>query len=127
MLAREFAQRAGRPGHSAERDRGGVRGRRRVRSRLAPSFFIPEKVVDRALSRLHELLRPGGTLVVGIGASGDDELAAAVDDLFTVRSGGSTLTPAEALARLERAGFTNTRLLERTWDAPLQLVAAVRS
>ncbi len=30
-----------------------------------PSFFIPENVLDDAISRIHSLLRPGGTLVVG--------------------------------------------------------------
>ena len=42
-----------------------------------PSFFIPEAVLDDALARLLELLRPGGVLVVGVMLTdGSDPLAA---------------------------------------------------
>jgi hypothetical protein len=58
---------------------------------------------------------------------GDDPLAAAVDDLFTVRSGGSVVDPDELLSRLERAGFGDVRHVERTWDAPLRLIAGRRA
>jgi precorrin-6B methylase 2 len=57
-----------------------------------PSFFIPETVLDDAISRIHDLLRPDGTLVVGTGAGGADSVEAAVDDLRTVRSGGSVVS-----------------------------------
>jgi hypothetical protein len=50
----------------------------------------------------------------------------AVDDLFTVRSGGSVLYREDAIARLRQAGFTDTRELERTWDAPLRFVIGRR-
>jgi hypothetical protein len=37
-------------------------------------------------------------------ATADDPLISAVDDLFTVRSGGSAIASADAIAHLERAG-----------------------
>jgi hypothetical protein len=60
-------------------------------------------------------------------AGGDDVLAAAVDDLFTVRSGGSVVYPEDAVARLQRAGFTEVDEVERTSDAPLRFVVGRRS
>lgn len=92
-----------------------------------PSFFIPEPALDGAIVRLHALLRPGGTLVVGATyASDEDPVAAAVDDLFTVRAGGSAVPPPAMIERLVGAGFSDVREVERTWDAPLRLVAAAR-
>jgi SAM-dependent methyltransferase len=92
-----------------------------------PSFFIPERVLGGALERLHALTRARATVVVGLGAAGEDAVATAVDALFTVRSGGSALARDSAIAALEQAGFHRARVLERTWDAPLELVAAHRS
>ena len=93
-----------------------------------PSFFIPESVLDEAIARIYAVMRPGSTLVVGIRHGGeDDSLASAVDDLFTVRSGGSVIDPEETLARLRRAGFSETWEVERDWDAPLRLVIGRRS
>lgn len=92
-----------------------------------PSFFIPEAVFDEAIERIFAVTRPGGALVVGAQYdTGADSLAAAVDDLFTVRSGGSVVHRDELIAHLERAAFTDVREVERTWDAPLRLVAARR-
>lgn len=92
-----------------------------------PSFFIPEPALDDAIARLHALLRPGGTLVVGATYGADeDAVAAAVDDLFTVRAGGSAVPPAAMIERLRAADFSGVREVERTWDAPLRLVAAGR-
>ena len=93
-----------------------------------PSFFIPEPVLDDGIERLFAVLRPGGTLVAGMPyGSDDDPLAAAVDDLFTVRAGGSVVGPGDLAGRLGHAGFSETRELERTWDAPLRLVVARRA
>ncbi len=92
-----------------------------------PSFFIPESVLDEALARIYAIMRPGATLVVGIRHGGEeDSLASAVDDLFTVRSGGSVIDSEEALARLRHAGFGDTREVERNWDAPLRLIVGRR-
>ena len=93
-----------------------------------PSFFIPEPVLDAAIARIHTLMRPGGTLVVGVHeGTGEESLASAVDDLFTVRAGGSVVHPEDALARLRGAGFDDTREVERDWDAPLRLVVGRRN
>lgn len=93
-----------------------------------PAFFIPENVLDAAIEGILLVTRPGGTLVVGAryGVQ-DDALVSAVDDLFTVRSGGSIAYPDDLITRLERAGFADVREIERTWEAPLRLVAARRA
>jgi hypothetical protein len=73
------------------------------------------------------LLRPGGNLVVGSTYGPDDDpVAAAVDDLFTVRAGGSVVPAPAMIERHRAAGFSDVREIERTWDAPLRLVAAGR-
>jgi len=87
-----------------------------------PSFFIPDSVLDDAISRIHGLLRPGGTLVVGTMQGEKESLHAAVDGLRTVRSGGAVVSPADARTRLERAGFSDVREPEVGMDAPLRLV-----
>jgi SAM-dependent methyltransferase len=93
-----------------------------------PAFFIPEQILDEAVARIYAVLRRGGTLVVGMPyGEGDDSLAAAVDALFTVRSGGSVVGPEDMVARLRKAGLSDARELERTWDAPLRLVVDRRS
>ena len=89
-----------------------------------PSFFIPEAVLDDAIARIHRLLRPGGTLVIGTGETGADSVEAAVDDMRTVRSGGSVISASDAVSRLERAGFTDVH--EAPLDAPLRLVLGSR-
>jgi SAM-dependent methyltransferase len=92
-----------------------------------PSFFIPERALDDAVRRILELLRPGGQVVVGVAVAGaGDELESATDDLMTVRSGGSVLDPAAAVAVLEASGFADARELERTWNPPLRFVVGTR-
>jgi SAM-dependent methyltransferase len=87
-----------------------------------PSFFIPEAVIDPAFRKLRSVLRPGGRLVVGVIESDEDPLAGAIDAMITVRSGGATLEPDAAVARLNAAGFRNAAEAKRTWKAPLRLV-----
>ena len=89
-----------------------------------PSFFIPEPVLDEAFRRVKGLLRPGGSLVVGVFEQREDPLAAAVDAMITVRSGGTALEPEEVIRRLKDAGFGEVGRPKRTWEAPLQLVVA---
>lgn len=92
-----------------------------------PAFFIPEMVLDAAIERIFAVTRASGTLVVGARyGGGDDSLVAAVDDLFTIRSGGSVAYPDDLVPRLERAGFTDVKEVERTWEASLRLVAGRR-
>lgn len=91
-----------------------------------PSFFIPESVIDLAISRIQGLLRPGGALVVGTTQGEERSLDAAVDDLRIVRSGGSVVSAADASARLERAGFADVHNPELGTDAPVRLVVGIK-
>ena len=92
-----------------------------------PAFFIPRAVLENAVERIFALTRPGGMLVVAAPhGTDDDPLAAAVDDLFTVRSCGSVVPPEELITLLERAGFADVHEAERTWQAPLGLVVGRR-
>jgi predicted O-methyltransferase YrrM len=91
-----------------------------------PTFFIPERALDAALNRIFDLTRSGAEVVLGTFETPEDELARAVDAVFTVRAGGSVLGPGEAIARLERAGFVECAQAERTWQAPLQLTVGRR-
>ncbi len=93
-----------------------------------PSFFIPESVLDVAVTRVFELVQAGGTVVVGVRfADETDPVMAAADDLFTVRSGGSVLDPGEAILRLERAGFADVHEVARTWNPPLRFIVGRRA
>ena len=93
-----------------------------------PSFFIPESVLDVAVTRVFELVRAGGTVVVGVAIADDtDPLMAAADDLFTVRSGGSVLDSVQAILRLERAGFADVHEVPRTWNPPLRFIVGRRA
>lgn len=93
-----------------------------------PMFFIPERVLDEAIERIFAVTRTDGQVVAGVPSGTDDDpLGAAVDDLFTARSGGSVISLEDAVARLDRAGFADTRELERTWDAPLRLAVGRRA
>ncbi len=92
-----------------------------------PSFFIPEALLDGAIGRIHELLRPGGELVVSTSLGEEGSLETAVDQLRILRSGGSVTTAADALARLERAGFTDVREPDLGADVPLRLGVGTRA
>jgi len=93
-----------------------------------PSFFIPDDVLDHAIERIHELLRPGGAIVVGvIFADEASPLEAVTDALVTVRSGGSVLGADDAVGKLDRAGFANAHEVERDWNPPLRFVVGRRS
>ena len=93
-----------------------------------PSFFVPEAVLDDAVRRVRELLRPGGRIVVGARyADESDPIAWATDDLMTVRSGGSVLDPAAAIAKLEVNAFDEVHEVERTWNPPLRFVVGTRA
>ena len=92
-----------------------------------PAFFIPEALLESAVARIFAVTRAGGALVIGARyGTADDPVAAAVDDLFTVRSGGSLATVEALAAHLDRAGFDDVHEAERTWAVPLRLVVGRR-
>ena len=88
---------------------------------------MPEAVLDEAFERVHGLLRPSGMLVVGTMQGDVGSLDAAVDDLRTVRSGGSVVTAEDAASRLQRAGFREVREAELGMEIPLGLVVGSRA
>ena len=93
-----------------------------------PSFFIPEDVLDHAIERIHDLLRPGGAIVVGVTfADESNVLESVTDDLMTVRSGGSVLDAAGAARKLEHAGFEGAHEVEKSWNPPLRFVVGRRA
>ena len=92
-----------------------------------PAFFIPEAVLDDAIARIHELLRPGGTLVVGTTQGEQGSLETAVDDLRTIRSGGSITSAADALSRLQKSGFVDVREADLGPGTPLRLSVGMRA
>lgn len=88
--------------------------------------FLPERVLPAALERSLAALRPGGWLLFGAFAGPPDLLARRVLALRVVRAGGSPMPPQAAAARLEASGYTEVRPIERTWQAPVDLVVGRR-
>ena len=91
-----------------------------------PAPFLPQDVFPLGLRRVHDALRPGGWLVVGAGRFDDDALAVAVTRWKTLRSGGAPLTPDEARASLDSAGFVEIRELPTPPGAPALYAARKR-
>ncbi len=83
-----------------------------------PAPFLPEEVFPVGLRRVHDALRSGGWLVVGAGRFDDDALATSVTRWKTLRSGGTPLTPDDARASLDSAGFVEIRELPTPPGAP---------
>ena len=88
--------------------------------------FLPEPVIPIAIERAHAALRPGGWLLFGAYAAPPGQLAAELTALRVVRSGGTPLVPELAVARLEHAGCLDVHLVERSWQAPVELVVGRR-
>jgi len=89
--------------------------------------FIPRSIVPEALERLRSALRPGGVLLFGTFATVDEPLSQATQALRIVRAGGHPWNLEEARTLMERAGFSDARVVERTWRAPIAVVAGRRS
>lgn len=92
-----------------------------------PSFFIPEAVLDDAMAQIHSLLRPQGQLVVGTTPGEEGSLETAVDELRTIRSGGSAISASDAVARLGRAGFVDIHEPDLGPEVPLRLAVGTRA
>ena len=92
-----------------------------------PTFFIPGAVLERVVERVHVALRPGGWALLGLYARPGDPFRDALANLRTVRQGGSLLTPAQAAARLERAGLLDVDVhFDAAWELPVVYVAGRR-
>ena len=107
-----------------------------------PAPFLPEEVFPVGLRRVHDALRSGGWPAstsapprrrlfrpcstppvpqpdrVGAGRFDDDALATSVTRWKTLRSGGTPLTPDDARASLDSAGFVEIRELPTPPGAP---------
>ncbi len=71
-----------------------------------PGPFLPPAVLQTAMPRVLETLRPGGWALIGL-FRGRDRLDEALARLRAARSGGSSPTPAEAVELLRAAGFVD--------------------
>jgi SAM-dependent methyltransferase len=92
-----------------------------------PTFFIPAAVLERVIERVHAASRPGGWALLGLYARPGDPLRDALADLRTLRHGGALLTPAQAAALLERAGFSDVDVhFDAAWELPVVYVAGRR-
>ena len=70
-----------------------------------PGPFIPREIVDSALDRARDAVRPGGWIVFGLYAPTPDPLGEALKNLRIVRSGGHPWSAAEVETRLSTLGF----------------------
>ena len=91
-----------------------------------PVIFLRKAVLEAAVRRAVDAMRPGAEIVLGRYTGSDDPLTGALGDLRTIRSGGTLLGPADTRALLENAGLVDVREIERTWPAPLGLTAGRR-
>jgi len=91
-----------------------------------PVIFLSGAILEEAVRRAVEAMRPGAEIVLGRYTGSDDPLAGALGDLRTIRSGGTLLGPTDTHALLEDAGLVDVREIERTWPAPLGLTAGRR-
>lgn len=76
-----------------------------------PSFFIPASVVEEALARVHQSLRPGGWISFSLQSPGSNALTAALARLRTVSWGGHPWSVDEALSLLRDAGYVQVQIL----------------
>ncbi len=92
-----------------------------------PVIFLSRTVLEEAVRRAVDTMRPGAEIVLGRYTGSDDPLVGALGDLRTIRSGGTLLGPADTRGLLEDAGLVDVREIERTWPAPLGLTTGRRS
>jgi len=91
-----------------------------------PVIFLGRPILEEAVRRSVQAMRPGAEIVLGRYIGADDQLASALGDLRTIRSGGTLLGPADTRALLEDAGLIDVQELARTWPAPLGLTVGRR-
>jgi precorrin-6B methylase 2 len=91
-----------------------------------PVIFLSKAILEEAVRRAVEAMRPAAEIVLGRYTGSDDPLVGALGDLRTIRSGGTLLGSADTRALLEYAGLVDVREIERTWPAPIGLTAGRR-
>ncbi|WP_052703235.1 class I SAM-dependent methyltransferase [Microbacterium sp. SA39] len=118
---------------------GGVGGRVRLRHQdvldleeigaydLAwlPVPFIPDPIIDQALTKVITALRPGGLLVLGTISGAQDRRLRTANAWLAAVAGGSTLTTDDVIDRVNQRGFLRLKLFETVPGGPI-LVAAIR-
>jgi SAM-dependent methyltransferase len=70
-----------------------------------PGPFIPHEIIDSAMERAREALRPGGWIAFGLYAPAPDPLGEALKNLRIVRGGGHPWSAAEVETMLADLGF----------------------
>lgn len=84
-----------------------------------PTFFISERVLPVAVSKIDRALRPGGWIVLGFFTAPPDPVAQATMALRTIRSGGTNLDSKRALSLLGDTGYSSIRTMEPPGPAPI--------
>jgi precorrin-6B methylase 2 len=92
-----------------------------------PSPFLRETILGDAIARAYAMARPGAEIVLGAYGGPEAPLSRALADLRTARSGGTPLTPADAMVRLQFGAFADVHEVERTWDAPIRFFVGRRA
>ncbi len=91
-----------------------------------PLPFLAPSIVPAAVEAARRALRPGGWLLPGTFAGGDDPLSRLLIELRIVRSGGHPWAVDELVGMLTDNGLSGGHEIPRTWPAPLRLFAAQR-
>ncbi|MFG6503710.1 SAM-dependent methyltransferase [Microbacterium sp. P05] len=119
---------------------GGVGGRVRLRHQdvleleevsvydLAwlPVPFIPDAIIDQAITKVITALRPGGLLVLGTIPGAQEKTQRTANAWLAAVAGGSTLTTDDVIDRVSQRGFLRLQRFESVPGGPI-LVAAIRA
>jgi 2-polyprenyl-3-methyl-5-hydroxy-6-metoxy-1,4-benzoquinol methylase len=89
-----------------------------------PVPFLPDGIIDTAMTRVGDALRPGGLLVLGTMPGEPDQRLRAANAWLASLAGGSTLVTDDVVARLDRLGFGDVRHFDTVPGGPV-LVAAI--
>lgn len=76
-----------------------------------PTLFLPTSAIEEGLPRVARSLRPGGWVIVAWGqAALSDGLRGALNTVWLMRRGASSLTEDEVLALFRRTGLAKVRI-----------------
>lgn len=91
-----------------------------------PVPFIPDAIIDQALTRVITALRPGGLLVLGTIPGAQDVRLRSANAWLAAVAGGSTLTTDDVIDRVNRRGFLRLQMFGTVPGGPI-LLAAIRA